>query len=203
MNRPGWNIGTIPHELRALCTDITVHNVNSVQTRPDLTITDPALLKVIADETRTRILQVLEDRPASAKQLSQLLEMSHGRVGYHINVLAKHNLVEVVESRQVRALTEKLYAPTFGRMRVQLDGEAPDRLGFMFAQAAREAAPAAAQPFEETGRLYATRMPTDRAAEFLQRLIALADEFAGAEGDGPMFGFAGSVYLVDMPGETT
>lgn len=175
----------------------------SVHTPRQLVITEPDQLKALADDTRTRILQVLDDRAASAKQLGDLLDMTHGKVGHHLKVLEGAGLIEVVETRQVRAMTEKLYAPTFDILRVDLAGTAgTDRLAFLFAQATREAAPADRQPFTEFGRLYSVRMPETRAAEFAQRVVALADEFAAAESDGPMFGFAGAVYLTDMPGES-
>jgi DNA-binding transcriptional ArsR family regulator len=173
----------------------------TVHTARQLVLTEPEQLKAISDPTRTRILQVLDDRPASAKQLSELLDMTHGKVGHHLKVLEDHGLVEVVETRQVRAMTEKLYGPTFDVLRVELDGPHEiDRLEFLFSQAAREAASASVQPFDEFGRLYSVRMPQDQAAEFAERLIALADEFAYAESEGPLFGFAGAVYLADLPG---
>lgn len=166
-------------------------------------VTDADQLKALSDDTRTKILQVLDDRPASAKQLSELLEMSHGKIGHHLKVLERHGFVEVVETRQVRAMTEKLFGPTFDTLRVDLAGTAgTDRLGFLFSQASREAAPAERQPFDEIGRLYSVRMPQEKATEFSQRLVQLADEFAEAESEGPMFGFAGSVYLAEMPGES-
>ena len=101
----------------------------------------------------------------------------------------------------LRAMTEKLYGPTFDWLRIEIGGTGEiDRLGFLFSQAAREAAPTSRQPFDEMGRLYTVRMPESRAAEFSRRLIELADEFADAGSEGPMFGFAGSVFLVDLPG---
>ena len=174
----------------------------TVQTRKELVLTRPEQMKAIADPTRTRILQVLEDRPASAKQLAGLLKMSHGKVGHHLKVLERHGLVEVVEERAVRALTEKLYGPTYDYLRVEMGerGQA-DPLVFLFEQAAREAAPAAQQPFEGGRRIHATRMPVERAAEFARRLEELADEFDASGGEGPVFGFAAAVYRTTTPGE--
>ncbi len=178
--------------------------MTTVHTAREFVVTDADQLKALSDDTRTKILQVLDDRAASAKQLSELLEMSHGKVGHHLKVLERHGFVEVVETRQVRAMTEKLYGTTFDVLRVELGGAGDtDRLQFLFAQAGREAAPAERQPFDEVGRLYSVRMPEDRAAEFSRRLVELADEFAAAESEGPMFGFAGSVYLAEMPGESS
>lgn len=166
----------------------------------ELVLTDAEQVKAIADTTRTRILQVLDDRPASAKQLAGLLGMTHGKVGHHLKVLERHGLVEVVEERQVRAMTEKLYGLTYDRLRIRLSGDAEsDPLVFLFEQAARESAPAAEQPFSGGRRLYSVRMATARAAEFARQLESLADEFAEAEGDGPMFGFAGAVYRTSLP----
>jgi DNA-binding transcriptional ArsR family regulator len=168
----------------------------------ELVLTGADQMKAIADPTRTKILQVLDDRPASAKQLAGLLDMTHGKVGHHLKVLARHHLIEVVEERPVRAMTEKLYGLTYDRLRIRLsDAHEGDPWIFLFEQAAREVAPAAEQPFFEGKRLYSVRMPEGRAAEFAERLAALADEFAAAEGEGPMFGFAGAVYRTSIPAE--
>ena len=174
----------------------------TVQTDRELILTGAAQVKAVADPTRTRILQVLDDRPASAKQLAGLLDMTHGKVGHHLKVLERHGLIEVVEERPVRAMTEKLYGLTFERLRIRLSDDAETNpLVFLFEQAARESAPAAQQPFAGGRRLYSVRMPEARAAEFAERLESLADEFADAAGDGPMFGFAGAVYRTSTPGE--
>jgi len=174
----------------------------TVHTEREVVLTDPEQIKAIADPTRSKILQVLDDRTASAKQLAGLLGMTHGKVGHHLKVLERHHLVEVVEERPVRALTERFYGLAYDRLRVEVGGAGgTDPLRVLFEQAAREAAPAATQPFQDWRRLYSVRMPVERAAEFARRLTELADEFAGAEANGPMFGLAGAVYAVDLPGE--
>ncbi|MCJ7726865.1 MAG: helix-turn-helix domain-containing protein [Acidimicrobiia bacterium] len=167
-----------------------------------LTLTRPEQLRAIGHPVRTRILQVLELEPASAKRISERLEMTHGKVGYHLKVLEREGLVEVVEERKVRAMTERLYAPTFDILRNSIPGQEGDRLAFLFEQAAREAAPAAGQPFEHYARLYRVRMTPARAAEFAARVVALADEFgASAEPAGESFGIAVAVYAADAPGQ--
>lgn len=176
----------------------------TVQTRRERIISTPAELKAIADPTRTAILQVLDDRIASAKELSDWLSMTHGRIGHHLKVLEANGLVEVVRTQKVRALTEKFYGPTFTHLRIDLSGGADlNPLTFMFGQAAREAAPIDQQPFDTFGRLYATRMTESRAREFQGRLIQLADEFSesGEPGE-PLFGFAGAVYRAASYGDT-
>ncbi|MGZ8783950.1 MAG: ArsR/SmtB family transcription factor [Acidimicrobiia bacterium] len=167
----------------------------------ELVMTGAEQLKAISDPTRTKILQVLDDRPASAKQLAELLGMTHGKVGHHLKVLKRYGLIEVVEERPVRAMTEKFYGLTYDRLRIRLSGPGDlDPLEFLFEQAAREVAPGLKQPFAESRRLYSVRMPEARAAEFAERLETLADEFAASSGEGPMFGLAAAVYRTSIPG---
>lgn len=164
-----------------------------------LILTEPEQLKALAHPVRTRLLNALEAEPASAKQLANRLELTHGNVGHHLKVLERAGLVEVVEERRVRALTERIFAPTYDRLRIEIGEGSVDKLRFLFEQAIREAAPQEHQPFTEQGRLYSVQMPQARAAEFAERLVTLADEFAAASaGDGPTFGFAGAVYRVNV-----
>lgn len=176
----------------------------TLHTSDTLTIDTPAELKAIAHPVRTQILQLLEDEPASAKRLSDVLGMTHGKVGHHLKVLERAGFIEVVEERKVRAVTERFFGLTFGKLRVTLDPDLGlDPLAFLFEQAAREAAPAATQPIDPYGRIYSVRMPEELAADFAARLVALADEFGEAACDeGPVFGLAAAVYLVEMPEES-
>ena len=74
-----------------------------------LTIEEPERLRAIADATRGRIVTLLNQRAASTTELAAALEMPKGTVGHHLKVLEKAELVRVVRTRQVRALTEKYY----------------------------------------------------------------------------------------------
>jgi DNA-binding transcriptional ArsR family regulator len=168
----------------------------TVQTSRELVLTEASQLKAIAHPVRTRLLTALEADPASAKQLSGSLGLTHGNVGHHLKVLERAGLVEVIEERKVRALTERIFAPAYDRLRIEVGESGLDKLHFLFEQAGREAAPQSEQPFDDQGRLYAVQMPEDRAAEFAARLIELGDEFAASEDEGPTFGFAGAVYRV-------
>lgn len=174
----------------------------TLQKRRALTLTRPSQLQAMGHPVRTRILQALEVDPASAKRLAERLGMTHGKVGHHLKVLEREGLVEVVEERKVRAMTERVFAPTFDTLHVMVPGAEGDRLQFLFGQAAREAAPAADQPFGDSGRLYSVPMSPERAAGFAGRLDALADEFtAAAEPGHPVFGFAGAVFRTTHPEE--
>ncbi len=127
--------------------------------------------------------------------------MTHGKVGHHLNVLARAGLVEVAEERPVRAVIERFYRPTYEILRFDVEpGADADPLQFLLRQAAIEAKPWSEQPFRPLGRLYSVRMNAERAEEFAHRLLELADEFAAAdEKAGPTFGFAAAVYEMDVP----
>ena len=159
----------------------------------------PDQLKAFADETRAKILRVLDDGPASAKQLSDLLEMTHGKVGHHMKVLREAGLIEVVEERPVRAVTERFYGLTYDRLRFGVSED--DRLGFLFSQASREARPASEQPFDPPGILLIMRMSEKRAEEFHNRIMELADDFtnSGETEATEVYGVAASVFVTDTP----
>ncbi len=168
-----------------------------------LVLTEPAQLKALSHPLRAQILDLLEDEPRSAKALSDALGTTHGKTGHHVGVLVHAGLIEVVEERAARGFTERIHAPTYDRLEVRVPGTEHDRLQFLLAQAGREAAPTSEQPFDPFGRIYSVRIPTERAAEFANRLVALAEEFAeAAEPDGERFGFVGAVYRVATPGGT-
>lgn len=176
-----------------------VHNAEA----PELVIRLPSQLKAIGHHVRTRILLELELQPRSAKELARALAMTHGRIDHHLGILEREGFVRVVEERPVRGVTERRFGPTFSRMRIDVPGASQDRLRFLFSQAAREAAPDEAQPFEDHLRIYSARMPAERAAEFARRLVALADEFASADGDeGIPVGLAAAVYATNASIET-
>lgn len=156
-------------------------------------------LKALANDTRVRILGILTDAPASAKEVSGLLGMTHGKVGHHMSVLSEAGLISVVEERKVRAMTEKLYSSTFDRLTFSAPGA--DRLRFTLGQIAREALPSSEQPFEPPALLVTARMTKEGAAEFNSRCRELIDEFADSEEPDAeqVFGMATTVFLTGTP----
>jgi DNA-binding transcriptional ArsR family regulator len=77
-----------------------------------LEIHDLEALKVMADPLRARIVDILRKAPATAKEMAALLEMSPKSLYYHLALLERHNLIRVVEARQVSGITEKRYRAT-------------------------------------------------------------------------------------------
>ncbi len=74
-------------------------------------IDDPAAAITALDPVRARILRHLAE-PGSATTLAARLGSSRQKVNYHLRVLESHGLVEVVEERPRRGLTERVVQAT-------------------------------------------------------------------------------------------
>lgn len=76
------------------------------------TVTDIELIKLLADPRRRRILNLCESEPKTVKEIADALGEQPSRLYYHVNKLLEHNLLEVVKTRQIGNLTEKMYQAT-------------------------------------------------------------------------------------------
>jgi DNA-binding transcriptional ArsR family regulator len=163
-----------------------------------LAVDDPAALGALSQPTRNRILAHLLERAATTKQLADVLGLSPGTVGHHLGVLADAGLVRVVRTRKVRAVTERYYgrtARTFLLSSPADAGSGPPPL-VMLREAVREARPAPEHGGGQTIR-YA-RIPRERADEWIERLGALAAEFAAQPRDGDIiYGLVAAVFPTD------
>ena len=80
---------------------------------PDvLLVQEPEQLRALGDDLRTRIVILLREHARSITELAESLRLPKGTVGHHVKVLEKAGLVQVVRTRQVRALTERYYGRT-------------------------------------------------------------------------------------------
>src|SRR5438874_4598400 len=68
--------------------------------------------KAIADPTRTRILGIIQNQPATAKQIADRLKVPPGTIGHHLQVLEEAGLAKVVARRLVRGIVAKYYTRT-------------------------------------------------------------------------------------------
>lgn len=77
---------------------------------PSKTISDLETLKVYFDPVRKRILQEMGTQPKSIQEIARALNIPFTRLYYHIHLLEKHGLVELVETRQgAGVIEEKFY----------------------------------------------------------------------------------------------
>ena len=148
-------------------------------------LTEPAQLKALGNPLRTQIVSLLLEREATLSQLADTLERPVGTIGHHMGVLEDAGLVEVVRTRQVRAITEKYYARTARLFVLDSVGEKDESMALAVLDEAR----AAAWSDPESGlrpqtAIAYSRLPIDRAAEFTARFLDLLDEFREAPKDG-------------------
>jgi DNA-binding transcriptional ArsR family regulator len=72
-------------------------------------ITNPDIAKALAHPLRVRILAVLEDRTASPRELSEILDAELTVVSYHVRRLAAAKLIKLVDRKQRRGAIEHYY----------------------------------------------------------------------------------------------
>ena len=153
--------------------------------------------RLLSEPTRSEIIRLLSERPATTTQLAATLGRPRGSVGYHLKAMEAAGIIRVVRTRKVRALTEKYYgrvadtylfpemegeempallAEAMGEMRSSLRG----RTGFLTLRHARVS--------EADAGLYEAM------------LLELAEEFATQEATGDaVFGLVIGLYPTNRP----
>ena len=82
-------------------------------------IDDLETLKVVSDPLRLQILQYLAQEPRTVKEIAAELGVPPTKLYYHVNLMEKHNLIQVVETRIVSGIVEKQYLRTAFNYRIQ------------------------------------------------------------------------------------
>lgn len=153
--------------------------------------------RLLSDETRSAIIVLLAERPATTAQLAEALGRPKGTVGHHLKAMEAAGLIKVVRTRKVRALTEKYYgrvARTYLFPNVD-DLDQPDFIV--------EAIGEMRLPRDDETAFFTlrhARLSVEQLEEFGRRLQALAEEFAATPRSGiTVYGFIAGVYPTDRP----
>lgn len=166
--------------------------------REGVLVLDADQAKLLADRTRNDIIVLLAERPASTQQLAEAMGRPKGSVGYHLKLLEEAGIIEVVDTRKVRAVTEKYYgrvATTYVFPHVGEDGEGHD----FVLEALEEMRP---EKDHEEGffTLRHARIDEDRVTEFAEELLAIAERFASEPRSGTtVYGLLIGMYPTDRP----
>lgn len=169
----------------------------------DLEISSPAQLRAMAGPLRSAILDLLLERAATVAELAAAVGRPKSTVAHHVNVLVDAGMLQVVRTRRVRAIDERFYGRTARLFRVGVidhAGGPPSVMGVScLAEAATEAEPA-----HEADDLRATlrhaRIPAERAREFWEEAVALAQRFARLPRSGDtVYGFTVGLYPTEHP----
>jgi predicted ArsR family transcriptional regulator len=173
---------------------------------PTLLINTPQQYKALGDKTRDKIMAIIKQQPATAKQIAERLGIAPGTAGHHLQTLEAAGLAKVVARRLVRGIVAKYYTRTaklllFERPEEQ-DGDEYDlhHLGLLEDVQRELQETLEAHPKED--RILAlggphTRLSEARAKEFALRLHALVDEFATEPPatEGLVYGLSTALYI--------
>lgn len=147
--------------------------------------------KALADPLRIRLLEALWDRPRSAGELAECVELPADRLYYHLAQLEEAGLVEVGEYRRLaRGKVERVYAPA--TIEPPGDAATPEEITVFLHSVldATKADIAAAHQAQESGRrrdVFVHRGTVRLTDDALSRLRTRIDELLGelsTDGDG-------------------
>ncbi len=92
-------------------------------------VSDPEVIKLITEETRSKILRLLRFRDMTISELSSILNKDISTIFRHIKKLEKAGLVKVTGERKVHNIPEKVYGRTIKT--IFLAPEAYERSAFI------------------------------------------------------------------------
>lgn len=162
-------------------------------------IQDLETLRVLSDPLRAQIIELCAARPHTAREMAGRLGLAPTRLYYHINLLEKHGLLVVDETRTVGNLIEKTYRAVavnldvdsslfnfetaqgkeslYGLVTSALDSTRDDLLRSLQARSLALEQGAAPTPRPVVLKRVTARLSDARTAEMLARLEALLAEF--------------------------
>ncbi len=153
--------------------------------------------RLLSEPTRSEIIRLLAQRPATTSQLAQVLGRPRGSVGHHLKALEGAGVIRVVRTRKVRALTEKYYgrvADTF--LFPEMEGE---EMPPLVAEAVADMRSSLRGPVGFLTLRHARISEAD-AGLYEGMLMELAEEFATQEATGDtVFGLVIGLYPTNRP----
>jgi DNA-binding transcriptional ArsR family regulator len=179
---------------------------------PQLVLSTDQQFKAIADPLRSKILGIIQTRPATVKQIADRLGEAPGNIGHNLQVLEKAGLAQVVATRVVRGIiaryytrTARIFSFTFPR---EVTGETPMVIDIL--EHARyellEAMAAYGDKPSSPGAFPHVRISAERAQVYRERLEGLLADLLHEPVDphGQVYGlvyqmFLAPPYLQDAP----
>ena len=159
--------------------------------------------KAISDPIRSRILGIIQNQPATAKQIADNLKVTPGAIGHHLHVLEAAGLAQIVARRLVRGIVANYYTRTARIFKYDLPseviGDTSINLDIM-AKAYEELAEAEAN--KETDIHQCSSFPhiclsPERAMYYSERINALVDDILQETPDsnGKVYGILISMFM--------
>ena len=176
-------------------------------TMPDLpvyiVINNVQQLKAISDHIRSRILGIIQNQPATAKQIADSLQASPGAIGHHLHVLEAAGLARVVARRLVRGIVANYYTRTARIFKYDLPHEVTGNTSInldIMAKAYEEQAEAEANQEEDVYQCASfphVRLSPQRAAYYSERIQTLVDDILHETPDpeGKVYGVLVTMFM--------
>jgi DNA-binding transcriptional ArsR family regulator len=162
-----------------------------------LVVREPERLRALGDDRRSTIVSLLRDRAYSTTELAEKLGLPKGTVAHHLKVLETADLIRVVRTRKVRAVTEKFYGRVARLFLFEsADADAEDVRNLVAAglrRAAEEMLPV--DDDRTTFGVVRARLTEADARRLSRRLKNVIDDFRAAESpEGEEYGLAAAQY---------
>lgn len=163
-------------------------------------VTGRAQVRAMFHPLRGLLLDLLLERAATVAEMAVAAGRPPSTVAYHVRVLVEAGLFRVVSTRQVRGVVERTYGRT---ARVFYVGQTEPGIAVPVSnplqEAAVEAAPATARDQVRSLHRHA-RIPHERAGEFWEAVMHLAQDFSGTARSGTdSYAFVAALYPADYP----
>jgi DNA-binding transcriptional ArsR family regulator len=165
-----------------------------------MVISDLAVLRVLTDPLRARLVMQLRITAATAAELAEALAEPVKKLYYHLGLLERHGLIRVVATRVVSGIIEKRYRTTAYLFKfadevfAPTDDALPEGVQLLFESTRNELAQSYVAGKTVRGAAALGRVASSwsfqfldeaRIEEFSQRLHELATEFAASASDAP------------------
>ncbi len=182
---------------------MTDHKAPDYELEATLAFETTEQYRALFEDTRLQIVDLLLERAATIKELSETLGIPKGTIGHHVAVLEGAGLIRVVRTKKVRAIEAKYYGRT---ARTYLLAGKPDDVDMAPDNFLTQAASAYGKAVTlESGvgpmsTLRHARIPDSRAEEWTERLTELVGDFTAEERGGhTTYGLLVAFYPTDRP----
>jgi DNA-binding transcriptional ArsR family regulator len=169
---------------------------------PRLVIDNVQQFKAFSDSTRSRILGIIQNQPATAKQIAERLGATPGAIGHHLHVLEAAGLAKVVARRLTRGIVANYYTRTARLFDFCLAREiAGESFGLDIFTNVRNELIESMESGEEDALLYdgfpRIRLSPERAKYYQERLQALVADVLHEkpDPDGKVYGIFVAMFV--------
>jgi DNA-binding transcriptional ArsR family regulator len=169
---------------------------------PRLVVDSMQQFKAVSDPTRSRILGIIQNQPATAKQIADRLEATPGAIGHHLHVLEAAGLAKVVARRLTRGIVANYYTRTARIFDFCLSREiAGESFGLDIFTNVRNELIESMESGEEDALLYdgfpRIRLSPERARYYQERLQTLVDDILHEkpDPDGLVYGIFVAMFV--------